>query len=109
MASNEAVNEELTDNEKLVLNSMKLGATITTPKMLEFRKKWESVDSKQMNTSSAYRRIFWTRHENNKTADSSILNEKVCCFSMFDVWQPSEKNITVSSWQLPYTCFEDPE
>ena len=30
-----AVNDDLTDNEKLVLNAMKLDADITTPKMVE--------------------------------------------------------------------------
>ena len=34
-AVNGAVNEELTDNEKLVLNAMKLDTAITTPKMVE--------------------------------------------------------------------------
>ena len=34
-AENEAVNDGMTDNEKLVLNAMKLDATITTPKMVE--------------------------------------------------------------------------
>lgn len=34
-AVNGAVNDGMTDNEKLVLNAMKLDATITTPKMVE--------------------------------------------------------------------------
>ncbi len=34
-AVNEAVNDGLTDNEKLVLNAMKLDAAITTPQMVE--------------------------------------------------------------------------
>ncbi len=34
-AINEAINDGLTDNEKLVLNAMKLDDAITTPKMVE--------------------------------------------------------------------------